>query len=95
MEYCLCTAGKGLYLKPTRQWDGSKDFRFKLRGISDADYAKQVDDRKSVSGYSVFLEDGPIAIKSKTQSNVTLSVAEAELMAACLQDKYWKVYNCK
>ena len=82
MEYCLCTAEKGLYLNPTRQWDGSKDFRFKLRGISDADYAKQVDDRKSVSGYSVFLEDAPIATKSKTQSNVTLSVAEAELMAA-------------
>ena len=48
MEYCLCTAEKGLYLEPTRQWDGGKDFRFKLRGISDTDYAKQVDDRKSV-----------------------------------------------
>ena len=82
MEYCLCTAEKGLYLEPTRQWDGGKDFRFKLRGISDADYAKQVDDRKSVSGYSVLLEDAPIVTKSKTQSNVTVSVAEAELMAA-------------
>ena len=28
------------------------------------------------------LEDAPIATKSKTQSNVTVSVAEAELMAA-------------
>jgi hypothetical protein len=43
---------------------------------------------KSVSGYSTFLEDVPITANGKMQDCVTLSVTEAELVAAimCVQD---------
>jgi hypothetical protein len=35
--------------------------------------------RRSISGYSVFLEEAPISMKSTGQRSVTLSTAEAEL----------------
>ena len=41
-----------------------------------------MEDRKSVTGYSTYLNDAPIFNKSKTQNSVTLSVSEAELIAA-------------
>ena len=52
------------------------------RGCSDSDYAKRVEDQKSVMGYSTYLNDTSIFNKSKTQNSVTLSVSEAELIAA-------------
>ena len=48
---------------------------------ADSDYAKYVEDRKSITGYSTYLNDAPIFNKSKTQNSVTLSVSEAELIA--------------
>ena len=43
---------------------------------------------RSVTGSTVFLEEAPSAMKCFQQTNVTLSSAEAELMAAvtCAQD---------
>ena len=41
-----------------------------------------MEDRKSVMGYNTYLNDAPIFNKSKTQNNVTLSVCEAEMIAA-------------
>ena len=44
--------------------------------------------RRSVSGYATFLNGAPVTAKSKMQDCVTLSVTEAELVAAtnCVQD---------
>jgi hypothetical protein len=82
MQFCLATATKGLFFQPTTAWSGDKKFKFKILGRSDSDFAKQVENRRSVSGYSVFLQGCAVATKSKTQHCVTLSVCEAELVAA-------------
>ena len=52
-----------------------------LQGYSDADWAGQVDDRRSTSGYVFFMAGGPVSWQSKTQKSVALSTAEAEYMA--------------
>ncbi len=51
-------------------------------------YAKDVATRRSISGYSVFLEGAPFCMKSKQQNSVAISVTEAELASAtmCAQD---------
>ena len=51
MQYLTCTKDAGLLLKPTRKWDGTNDFQFKIRGRSDSDYAKCTWWRRSVLGY--------------------------------------------
>ena len=48
----------------------------------DPDYASDPDTRRSVSGYVLSLNGGPVSWKSKRQSCVTLSSAEAEFVAA-------------
>ena len=48
-----------------------------LQGYSDADWAGQVDDRRSTSGYVFFMAGGPVSWQSKTQKSVALSTAEA------------------
>eukprot|EP00961_Rhodomonas_salina_P021171 285125-Rhodomonas_salina.1 len=53
-----------------------------LFGWVDSDYAADPDTRKSVTGYIVSMNNGPIAWKSKRQSCVTLSSAEEEFVAA-------------
>ncbi|WKA06777.1 hypothetical protein VitviT2T_024661 [Vitis vinifera] len=46
------------------------------------DYAGDVDDRKSTSGYVFLLSEGAVAWSSKKQPVVTLSTTEAEFVAA-------------
>ena len=71
MQYCLCSKDKGLKLQPSGTWDGNKKHKFKIRGCSDSNYAKRVEDQKSIMGYSTYLNDAPIFNKSKTQNSVT------------------------
>ena len=83
------TPKRGLTLKRTGEWDRiDNNYEFNIRGKSDADYAKDPDNRKSISGTTTFLNDAPVAMQSGQQNTVTLSVCEAELMAAvqCAQD---------
>jgi hypothetical protein len=88
MKYCVGTPKRGLMIKPTEFWDGDKKFEFIISGRSDSDFAKDVISRKSVSGCSTFLCGAPVCTRSKMQDCVTLSVTEAELVAAtqCAQD---------
>ena len=82
MEHCMCTPNRGWLLKPKRTWDGKdKEFLFRINGISDSDFAKCPVTRRSVSGYSTFLEGAPITVKSVIQKIVALSVKEAETIA--------------
>ncbi|MGH7239999.1 MAG: Ty1/Copia family ribonuclease HI, partial [Candidatus Saccharimonadales bacterium] len=53
-----------------------------LIGYCDADWASNVDDRRSTTGYVFMLAGGAISWKTKKQPTVALSSVEAEYMAA-------------
>jgi hypothetical protein len=82
MAHMLQTKERGLLIKPKTTWDGSKNHVFTIEGGSDSTYASCPDTRMSVSGTAVFLEGAPIECKSNMQKWVTLSVTEAEIVAA-------------
>jgi hypothetical protein len=60
MRYLTGTKDAGLTLNPTRKWDGKKEFRFRIRGVSDSNYAKDMLTRRRISGYVVYLDDAPV-----------------------------------
>lgn len=57
----------------------------------DADYAADVDSRRSVTGYLFMLAGAPITWQSRQQTSVALSTMESEYMAACAatQEAIW------
>ena len=69
------TKGKALVLKPT------KTVKWSMKAYSDSDFAGDADTRRSVSGYVIYLNDSPIAWRSKGQKSVTLSSTESEYVA--------------
>jgi hypothetical protein len=54
-----------------------------LSGWVDSDLASDIDTRKSVTGYLMVLNGGPVSWKASRQGGVTLSSSEAEFVAAC------------
>ena len=54
----------------------------KLSGWVESDFASDVDTRKSMTGYLMSLNGGPISWKSSRQVGVTLSSSDAEFVAA-------------
>ena len=62
-----------------------------FRGYSDADWAGDLMDRKSTSGYTFLLMSAPVSWGSKKQSSVSLSTSEAEYIALSLaiQEGKW------
>ncbi len=52
-----------------------------LTGYSDADWAGDVNDRKSTSGYLFVISGAVVSWKSRKQTCVALSTAEAEYVA--------------
>ena len=59
----------------------TKEGSSKCVGYSDSDWGGDLDDRKSTSGYLFQIGGGPVSWRSKKQSSVALSTAEAEYMA--------------
>lgn len=57
---------------------------FTLTGFTDSDWAGNIDDRKSTSGFLFNLGSGAISWSSKKQEVVALSTSEAEYIAATL-----------
>jgi len=75
---------------------GSIDFEavhieFHPKAFSDSDLSRDVDTRRSVTGYIFFLANGPIIWCSKLQECVALSSMEAEYISACAaaQEALW------
>jgi len=62
-----------------------------LFAFSDADWAGDLDSRRSTTGYVVYAAGGPIAWQSKLQTTVAVSTMEAEYMAAfgAIQELIW------
>lgn len=56
----------------------------KLIAFTDSDYAGDLDDRRSTSGFVFMLGSGAVSWSSKKQSVVALSTTEAEYIAAAL-----------
>ena len=81
------------YLKGTKElgilyFSGDDE---KCVGFSDADFAGDLDDRKSTSGFCFLYNNGVISWKSCKQTCVALSTAEAEFvsMSAASQESVW------
>jgi len=85
MKYCVATANRGLVLKPYGKWDGTANFEFEIRVKSDSEYAKD-ESRKSVNGWSTFLQSALISFCSKMMPIVALSVTEV-----CTQDMLFEM----
>ena len=58
----------------------TKDKQFHITAYCDSDHASE-EDRKSISGYVVYMQNGAVVWKSKKQPIVTLSSCEAEYVA--------------
>ncbi len=69
----------------------TKDGSSSILGYTDSDWAGDVNDRKSTSGYMFLLSGGPISWRSQKQKCVALSTAEAEYiaMANAAQESVW------
>nr|XP_016458496.1 PREDICTED: uncharacterized mitochondrial protein AtMg00810-like [Nicotiana tabacum] len=74
LGYLKSDPGMGIFL--------SNNGDYRLRDFCDSDWAACPETRKSVSSYIVLLGDNPISWKSKKQSTVSLSSAEAKYRSA-------------
>ena len=80
IRYLKGTADLSLAIQPCPNFDPAN----MVVAYSDSDWGKDPTDRKSYSGYVLFVGDSLIAWKCKKQSSVALSTAEAEYMALTL-----------
>ena len=75
MKYCVGIKNQGLFLKPTRNWDGKdKAFEFVIHDLSDSDYGKNPENQRIIMGTRVFLGECPVMFRRGTQKYVYLSV---------------------
>ncbi|KAH9318746.1 hypothetical protein KI387_020515, partial [Taxus chinensis] len=65
------------------RFNGSSKKSLQLTGYCDADWAGDVDSKRSTSGFYFILGGGAVSWASKKQRSVSLSSAEAEYIAAC------------
>ena len=54
-----------------------------LTGFSDADFANNIDDRRSITGYVFLLAGAPLSWNCQTQHTTALSTMESEYYAVC------------
>ncbi|MFV0960702.1 Ty1/Copia family ribonuclease HI, partial [Klebsiella pneumoniae] len=83
LRYIKGTLGQGLWLKKHQSLD--------IVGFADADWAGDIVDRKSTSGYCIFVGGNLTGWKSKKQRVISKSSAEAEYraMADCVSELTW------
>ncbi|XP_047331455.1 secreted RxLR effector protein 161-like [Impatiens glandulifera] len=70
-------------------YSSSKEFQ--LVGYSDSDFAKDIDDRKSTTGFVFFMGCNAISWSSKKQAIISLPSCETEYVAmtSCICHKIW------
>jgi hypothetical protein len=78
-RYLRGTPGHGI----TYRGEGSTTSTPVLSGYCDSDWAEDVNDRKSITGYAFMLGNACVSWKAKKQPTQALSSVEAEYMAAC------------
>ena len=83
MRYLKGTSDFGLVFIPQENCD--------CVGVSDVDWGGDLDDRKSTAGYVSEIGGGAISWRSKKQTSVALSTAEAEYvaLASTAQEALW------
>ena len=77
LRYLKGTTGFGIFYR-------KEESSLKLVAFTDSDYAGDLDDRRSTSGYVIMMGYGAVSWSSKKQSVVALSTTEAEYIAASL-----------
>lgn len=83
LRYLKASPGKGIMFR--------KNKHLRIDGYTDADWAENITDRKSTSGYFTFVGGNLVTWRSKKQKVVALSSAEAEFrgMAKGLCELLW------
>ena len=79
IKFALDTSNRGLKISPTTMMEGTNEVE--LKAYTDSEYSGDPDNRISVSGMIIFLQNSPVMWRSKAQRSVTLSTAEAEYVA--------------
>ena len=90
LRYLQGTSEYGLQYKRNRNENG----KITISAYSDSDWGGDSEDRKSTTGYVVFINDNLVSWNTKKQATVALSTAEAELMAAAevIKEVLWMKY---
>ena len=70
LRYLKSSPGKGLFF--------GRNNDYKISGYTDADWARDQTDRKSTSGYFMFVGKNLVTWRSKKQKVVARSIAKAE-----------------
>ena len=81
-DHCAFAKGVLAYLAGTTNLGIAFGTNKDLVGFSDSDYAANVDNRRSTTGYVFLLHGGAISWSSRLQPTVAASTCEAEYMAA-------------
>nr|AAP54332.2 retrotransposon protein, putative, unclassified [Oryza sativa Japonica Group] len=83
LRYLKASPGKGIWFKKNGHLD--------MEGYCDADWGSCLDDRRSTSGYCVFIGGNLVSWRSKKESVVSRSTAEAEYrsMSMSLSELLW------
>jgi len=79
------------YLNSTKNYKLSYNGTGEILGYSDSDFAGDIKDSKSTSGYIILMGNNPICWMSKKQSIVATSTAEAEYISTsiCIKKILW------
>lgn len=91
VKYLKGTTNHGITYGPPAGKAPSTVPEIKLTGYCDADYAGDLDTRRSTTGYVFMINGGAVTWQSKLQPTVAVSTAEAEYMsaAAAVKEGLW------